>query len=135
VLKRNLNLNTLPFADDQVIIQNSEDRLQKSVYILNQVSEDYNLKISTDKTKIVAFKGIHLIFSKIEIDGSILRQVKQLNYLGCELSLEGKPDFDKKINKSLRICGTSRKHLNKTRTNPQMKLYKAVARPTLLYGN
>ena len=49
MLKRNLSLNTFLFADDQVIIQDSEDKLQKSVYILNQMSEDYNLKISTDK--------------------------------------------------------------------------------------
>jgi len=27
------------------------------------------------------------------------KQVKQFNYLGCELSLDGEPDFDKKINK------------------------------------
>ena len=38
VLKRNLYLNTLCFADDQVIVQDSEDKLHKSVYILNQMS-------------------------------------------------------------------------------------------------
>jgi len=32
----------------------------------------------------------------IIIDGLILVQVKQFNYLGCELSLDGEPDFDKK---------------------------------------
>jgi hypothetical protein len=32
MLKRNLYLNTLLFADDQVIIQYSDDKLQKSVY-------------------------------------------------------------------------------------------------------
>ena len=56
MLKGNLYLNTLLFADDQVIIQDSEDKLQKSVYILNQMSKDYNLKISTDKTKIMDFE-------------------------------------------------------------------------------
>ena len=96
MLKRNLHLNTLLFADDQVITQDSEDKLQKSVCILNQMSKDYNLKISTDTTKIMASKGKHLVRSKIEIDGSILEQVKQFNYLGCELSLDGKTDFDKK---------------------------------------
>ena len=55
MLKRNLNLNTLLFADDQVIIQDSEDKLQKSVYTLNRMSKDYNLRVSTDKTKIMAF--------------------------------------------------------------------------------
>jgi len=46
----------LLFADDQGILQDSGDKFQKSVYILNQMSKDYNLKISTDKTKIMAFK-------------------------------------------------------------------------------
>jgi hypothetical protein len=100
LLKRNLYLNTLLFADDQVVIQDSEDKLQKSVYILNQMSKDYNLNISTDKTKIMAFKVKHLVRSKIEIDRSILEQVKHFNYLVCELSLDGEPDFDKIKNKT-----------------------------------
>ena len=67
--------------------------------------KDYNLKISTDKTKIMAFKGKHLVCSKIEIDGSILEQVKQFNNLGCELSLDGEPDFwqkNKQIPRNMR---------------------------------
>ena len=71
--------------------------------------------------------------SKIEIDGSILEQVKEFNYLGCELSLDGEPDFDEKINRFQGICGTIKKHLKKTRTDTQMKLYKVVARPSLMY--
>jgi len=63
------------------------------------------------------------------------KQVKQFNYLGCELSLGGEPDFDKKINRLQEICSTIRKHLNKTRTETQMKFYKVVARPSLLYGS
>jgi len=59
--------------------------------------QKYYLKISMDKTKIMAFKGKHLVRSKIEIYRSIL--VRQFNYLGCELSLDGEPDFDKKINR------------------------------------
>jgi len=45
----------------------------------------------------MAFKGKHVVRSKIEIDGSILEEVKQFNYLGCELSLDRELDFDKKI--------------------------------------
>jgi len=47
--------------------------------------------------------------SKIEIDGSILEQVKQFNYLGCKLNLDGEPDFGKKISTFQRICGTYQK--------------------------
>jgi len=42
---------TLLFADDQVVIQDSEYKLQKSLHILNQMNKDHNLKISTDKQK------------------------------------------------------------------------------------
>ena len=97
--------------------------------------KDYNLKISMDKTKIMAFKGQHLVCSKIEIDGSILEQVKQFNYLGCELSLGSEPDFDKKINRLQAICGTIRKYLKKTRTDNQIKFHKVVARPAQLNGS
>jgi nitrate reductase alpha subunit len=61
--------------------------------------------------------------------------VRQFNYLGCELSLDGEPDFDKKISRFQGICGTIRKHLKKTRTDTQMKFYKVVAGPSLLYGS
>ena len=40
----------------------------------------------------MAFKK-HMVCSKIEIDRSILEQVKKFNYLGCGLSLDGEPDF------------------------------------------
>jgi hypothetical protein len=79
------------------------------------------------------FKGKHLVRSKIEIDRSILQQVKQFNYLRCELSLDGAPDFDKKMNRFQGICSTIRKHFKKTHKETQMKFYKVVARPSLLY--
>ena len=51
------------------------------------MSKDYNLRISTNKTKIMAFKGKHLLRSKIEIDGSILEQVKQFFYIYIYITL------------------------------------------------
>jgi hypothetical protein len=47
----------------------------------------------------MAFKGKHLVRSKIKIDGSILEKVKKINYFVCELSLDGETNFDKKINR------------------------------------
>jgi len=61
--------------------------------------------------------------------------VKTFNYLGCELSLDGEPDFDKQINRFQGICGTIRKHLKKALIETQMIFYKVVARPSLLYGS
>jgi len=47
----------------------------------------------------MVFKGKHLVRSKIEIDESILEQMKKFYYLGYELNLDGEAEFDKKINK------------------------------------
>ena len=60
---------------------------------------------------------------------------RQFNYLGCELTLDSESDLDKKINRFQGICGAIRKNLKKTRTDTQMKFYKVVARPSLLYGS
>ena len=82
-------------------------------------------------TKIYLYSKVT---SKLGIDGSIFEQGKEFNYLGYELSLDAKPDFEKKINQFQIIRGTIRKHLKKPRTDTQMKFYKVVARPKLLYG-
>jgi hypothetical protein len=75
----------------------------------------------------MTFKGKHLVPSKIVIDGSKLEQVKQYsNYLGCELSLDGELDFDKK-KRFQSVCSTIRKHLKETRIDIQMKVHKVVA--------
>jgi nitrate reductase alpha subunit len=83
-------------------------------------------------TDCIDIEGKHLVRSKTEIDGSILEQVKKINYFGCELSLDGETDFDKK-KQIAKICGTITKHLKKPRRDTQMEFYKVVARPTLLY--
>jgi hypothetical protein len=48
----------------------------------------------------MAFKGKHIVCSKIVIDGLILEQVKQFNYLGCKLNIDGEPDLEKKSKKT-----------------------------------
>jgi hypothetical protein len=56
-LKETVALNTLLFADDQIIIQESKDELQRSVFHLNNICKSYTLKISIHKTRTMAFKG------------------------------------------------------------------------------
>jgi hypothetical protein len=46
---KGLIFNTLLFADDQFIISDTEDNLQKAVYLLNRTSKEYNLEIATKR--------------------------------------------------------------------------------------
>ena len=54
---KNKQLPTLLFADDQVIIADSEDNVQKAAHKPNQIITEYGLTISVRKTKWMAFKG------------------------------------------------------------------------------
>jgi hypothetical protein len=44
-------LNTFLFADDQIIIQEKEDKLQRALHKLEIINKIYNLKISTQKKR------------------------------------------------------------------------------------
>ncbi|KAJ4439354.1 hypothetical protein ANN_07476 [Periplaneta americana] len=56
-INRNTVLDTLMFADDQVIIAKTEDALQRAIYNLQIIASDFNMKISKEKTKVMAFSG------------------------------------------------------------------------------
>jgi hypothetical protein len=68
-IQRRCGLTLLLFADDQVIISNTVDNLQKVAHKLSQITE-YGLTISVQKTKSTAFKGRDPIRSKIVITKS-----------------------------------------------------------------
>jgi hypothetical protein len=50
-------IGILLFEDDQVILENSDNDLQSKVYNLQNITHDFNMGISTVKTKIMAFQG------------------------------------------------------------------------------
>jgi hypothetical protein len=51
-------LQTVLFADDQLLIANTEDDLQNMAHKLQLTATNFNLKISNDKTKVMAFCGM-----------------------------------------------------------------------------
>jgi hypothetical protein len=54
---KELIFNTLLFADNQLIIADTEDNLQKAVYLLYSLFKEYNLEIATGKKKVFGFVG------------------------------------------------------------------------------
>jgi hypothetical protein len=67
-----IEINTLLFADDQVILANSENNLQRAIHRLNVISKDYNMRISIDKTKVLTLRGKDPKRIKIVINERIL---------------------------------------------------------------
>jgi hypothetical protein len=92
-LSRNKNISTILFADDQVIMSDSEDNLQTAICKLNKIITDYGLTLSTDKSKVMAFKGRDPTRSEIVINNKIVEQVNAFNYLGNLVSYEKEQDI------------------------------------------
>jgi hypothetical protein len=60
-INRNVNIDTMLVADDQVLLAKSEDDLQYSVHNLNKTASKFSMKINAEKTRVMAFKGMEPI--------------------------------------------------------------------------
>ena len=78
--------NALLFADDQPIIFDTEDNLQRTVYLSYNISKEYNSKFATKNTKVFGFVGKDHLRTKIIINDKTLEHVNQFTYLCCNIS-------------------------------------------------
>jgi len=67
----------LLITDEHFIISDTEDNLQKVVYILYNIPKVYNLEIATKKRKSLGFVGTDHLRTKIIINDETLEQVIQ----------------------------------------------------------
>ena len=85
------NLNNIRYADDTVLIADSEDKLQRLVQGLMQASGEHGLKLNTSKTKVMVIsKGDEDVRTHINVNGEELEQVSRYNYLGSIVTRDGR---------------------------------------------
>jgi hypothetical protein len=133
---KELIFNTLLFVDDQLIIADTEDNLQRAVCLLNSISKQYNLEITTEKMKAFGFVGTDHLRTKIIINDKTVEQVSQFTYLGCSISYQPSYDVEFKLAKFLQLIGTIRRTIfRKVRKETNLKVYNTLVVPTFLYGS
>jgi hypothetical protein len=67
---------------------------------------------------------------------SIIEQVSNFNYVGCNVTYKYDEDLNYKLSKFQNICTvTARTLKTKTRKETNVKFYKIMAVPVLLYGS
>ena len=71
-------LSTLLKPHDQILLSSSENAPQKSFYAIDKIISGYYLRISTEKTKWIAFCGKHPIIENIVLNNCVTEQVKNL---------------------------------------------------------
>jgi len=88
-------LNNLRYVDDTAFIAESEEELKSHLRKVKEESENVALKLSIQKTKIMASGPI----TSWEIDGETVETVTDLIFLGSKITVDD--DFSHEIKKRL----------------------------------
>ena len=128
------NINNLRYADDIILMAESEEELKSLLMKVKEESEKVGLKLSIQKNKIMASSPI----TSWEIDGETMEMVTDFIFLGSKITADG--DFSHEIKRRLllgRKVMTSLDSILKSRdiTLPtKVCLVKAMVFPVVMYG-
>ena len=78
------NINNLRYADDMILMAESEEELKSLLMKVKEESEKVGLKLNIQKTKIVASGPI----TSWEIDGETVERVSDFIFLGSRITAE-----------------------------------------------
>jgi hypothetical protein len=98
------------YADDQILLATSEDELQLASHQLNKIAKEYNMSVSTEKTKAMAMCGNTIQRVKIEIENRTIKQVSDFKYFGNMFSDHLK-DTDIKLQTYNKLNGVIKRNL------------------------
>ena len=100
-------INNLRYADDTVLIAESEEELQKLVNEVKERSLKYGLKMNTKKTKTMVIRRNVDEPCRVDIlvDGVTLEQVDKYTYLGQVITEDGRCELE--IRRRIQIAKTN----------------------------
>ena len=128
------NINNFRYADDTTLMAESEEELKSLLMKVKEESEEVDLKLNIQKTKIMASGPI----TPWEIDGETVETVSKLYFLGSKITADG--DCSHEIKRHLllgRKVMTNVDSIFKSRdiTLPtKVCLVKAMVFPVVMYG-
>ena len=79
------NINNLRYADDTILMAESEEELKRLLMKVKEESEEVGLKLNIQKTKIVASGPI----TSWQIDGETMETATDFIFLGSKITADG----------------------------------------------
>ena len=125
------NINNLRYADDTTLMAESEEELKSLLMKVKEESEKVCLKLSIQKTKIMASGSI----TSWQIDGKTVETVSDFNFGGSKITADG--DCSHEIKRCLlfgRKVMTNLDSIFKSRDITLPTKVKAVVFPVVMYG-
>ena len=133
-------IRCLLYADDIVLMSDTQNGLQKSLQLLETYCNKWQLVVNVKKTKIIIFHKKFKCYPVFFLYNKRLEVVKEHTYLGIALSRTGsfKPAIDDLCGKATRAYYSLRKEFNfHNGTHPRviMKLFHMLIAPILTYSS
>ena len=128
------NINNLRYADDTILMAESEEELKSLLVKVKEESEKVGLKLNIQKTKIVASSPV----TSWQIDGETVETVADFIFLGSKITADG--DCSHEIKRRLllgRKVMTNLDGIFKSRhitLSKKIHLVKAMVFPVVMYG-
>ena len=135
----NLDINSLSWADDLVLISSSQKGLQRCLDKLEEYCDKWGLSLNTRKTKIMTFgKCKKMQITKYK--NTIIEKVDQYKYLGVIIHKSGKLKYaiEDRIAKANRAIGMVRSALSSSKNvsvNLALSIFDKQIFPILSYGS
>ena len=128
------NINNLRYADDTILMAESEEELKSPLMKVKVESEKVGLKLNIQKTKIIASGPI----ISWQIDGETVKTVSDFIFGGSKITADG--DCSHEIKRRLllgRKVMTNLDSIFRSRDitlSTKVHLVKAIAFPVVMYG-
>ena len=136
-----MKVNLLQYADDLVLLADSPTGLQHSLNLLYSYCSTWDLKINTDKTKIMVFHSRQADTNRYEfqLNNNPIERVTMYKYLGIVLSESGSlkltiSTLANQANKALFILQKAISKLSYPKPSLLLHLFDSLVRPVLDYG-
>ena len=103
------NSNNLRYADDTILMAESEEELKSLLMKVKEESGTVGLKLNIQKTKIMVSSPI----TSWQIDGETMETVRDFVFLGSKITADG--DCSHEIKRRLLLGRKPRQHIKKQR--------------------
>jgi hypothetical protein len=135
-----ININNLRYADDTVLISDSEQNLQVLLNAVNEEGEKWGMKINVAKTKtmVIHKRGV-TPNNNLNLNGNALQQVSSFVYLGHLITEDGR--CEREIRRRIEIARVAFEKMANVLTSrsihitTRLKIAQCYIWSTLLYAS